>query len=110
MTSPRATIAFVPREVFCTTQRSLESLYDRTTTPFELVCVDGGSPPAVREYLARQAREKQFTLVRTDHYLTPNQARNLAAKYVRTPYVAYVDNDVIVSEGWLEPLVKCADE
>jgi GT2 family glycosyltransferase len=110
MPAPRATIAFVPREVFCTTQRSLETLYERTTEPFELVCIDGGSPPPVRDYLASQAREKQFTLVRTDHYLTPNQARNLAAQHVKTPYVVFVDNDVLVSDGWLGPLVECAQE
>lgn len=110
MPRPRATVAFVPREVFCTTRRSLETLYERTSEPFDLVCVDGGSPPAVRDYLAGQAREKQFTLVRTDHYLTPNQARNLAAKHVRTPYVVFVDNDVLVSDGWLAPLVDCAEE
>lgn len=110
MTGPRATIAFVPREVFSTTQRSLEALYERTTEPFELVCIDGGSPPELRDYLERQARQKQFTLVRTEHYLTPNQSRNLAIEHVRTPYVVFVDNDVLVSEGWLAPLVDCAEE
>lgn len=110
MAAPRVTVAFVPREVFSTTQRSLEALYERTSEPFHLVCVDGGSPPEIREYLERQARQRQFTLIRTDHYLTPNQARNLAVRQVRTPYVAFVDNDVLVSPGWLTHLVACADD
>lgn len=110
MAAARATVAFVPREVFSTTRRSLETLYERTSEPFELVCVDGGSPSGVRAYLEEQARVRQFTLVRTDHYLTPNQARNLAAAQVRTPYVVFVDNDVLVTEGWLGPLVDCARE
>ena len=41
---PRVTIAFVPRETFSQTQRALETMYARTTGPFELVCIDGGSP------------------------------------------------------------------
>jgi GT2 family glycosyltransferase len=110
MGRPRATVAFVPREVFSTTQRSLEALYERTREPFELVCIDGNSPPAVRDYLERQAREKQFTLVRTDAYVTPNQARNLAARQVQTKYVVFVDNDVLVTEGWLDALCDCADQ
>lgn len=110
MARPRATVAFVPREVFSTTQRSLETLYQRTREPFELVCVDGNSPPAVRDFLEREARARQFTLVRTSGYVTPNQARNLAARHVRTPYVVFVDNDVLVTEGWLDALVDCAEQ
>ena len=110
MARPLATVAFVPREVFSTTRRSLETLYARTTAPFELVCVDGGSPPDLRDYLEHQSREKQFTLIRTDDYLTPNQARNLALEHVHTPYVVFVDNDVMVSPHWLAPLVRCAEE
>lgn len=110
MNRPRATVAFVPREVFSTTQRSLETLYLRTREPFELVCIDGGSPPAVQQYLEAEARRRKFTLLRTDHYLTPNQARNLAAAHTRTPYIAFVDNDALVTEGWLAALVDCAAE
>jgi glycosyltransferase involved in cell wall biosynthesis len=110
MARPRATVAFVPREVFSTTQRSLEALFERTHEPFDLVCIDGHSPPAVRDYLERQARERQFTLVRTDGYVTPNQARNLAARHVTTPYVVFIDNDVLVTEGWLSALVDCAEQ
>ena len=110
MSSPLATIAFVPREVFCTTRRSLESVFERTTEPFELICVDGGSPPEVQAYLEQAARRYDFTLLRTEHYLTPTQARNLAAARVQTPYVVFVDNDVSVSQGWLEPLINCAEE
>jgi GT2 family glycosyltransferase len=110
MARPRATVAFVPREVFSTTQRSLETLFERTHEPFDLVCVDGHSPPAVRDYLEREARARQFTLIRTDGYVTPNQARNLAAQHVKTPYVVFMDNDVLVTEGWLSALVNCAEE
>ena len=110
MSAPQVTIALVPREQFGTTRRTLETLYQRTTEPFELVCIDGGSPPAVADYLAQAARERQFTLIRSESYLTPNQARNLALPHVRTPYVVFVDNDVLVAEGWLAPLVECAEE
>lgn len=107
---PRATIAFVPREVFSTTQRSLETLYERTDEPFDLVCIDGNSPPEVQRYLDQAAREKGFTLLRTEQYLSPNQARNLAAAQAQTPHIVFVDNDVLVTPGWLTNLVDCAEE
>lgn len=110
MLRPKSTIAFVPREAFSTTQRTLETLFERTTKPFHLVCVDGGSPPHVQSYLEQAADQRGFTLLRTEPYLTPNQARNLALPYVKTPYVVFVDNDAIVSPDWLRPLEKCAEE
>jgi GT2 family glycosyltransferase len=110
MESPNVTIVVSPRERFSFTQTSLESLYEHTQIPFHLVYVDGNSPPPVRDYLATQAAEKGFELVRVNHFLTPNQARNIGASKVKTQYVAFVDNDVVVSPGWLTALVQCAEE
>ena len=106
----RTTIGFVPESSFSKTRRSLETIYARTEGPFELVCIDGGSPPIVKKYLEQASLEKGFVLVRTDDYLIPNQARNLALDHVNTEYVAFVDNDVLVAPGWLDALVRCADE
>jgi hypothetical protein len=106
----RATIGFVPRESFSQTRRSLETIYARTEGPFELVCIDGGSPPVVKDYLEQASLEKGFKLVRTDDYLIPNQARNLVLDHVNTEYVVFVDNDVLVAPAWLDALVRCADE
>jgi glycosyltransferase involved in cell wall biosynthesis len=107
---PRVTIAFVPRETFSQTQRALETMYASTTGPFELVCIDGGSPRPIKKYLEDAARDKGFTLIRTEAYLAPNQARNLALEHVKTEFVAFVDNDSLVAPGWLDALLRCADE
>lgn len=110
MDAPQVTIVVVPRERFSCTQRSLENIYEYTTLPFSLVYVDGNSPSDVQHYLQAQAQVKQFSLIRTDHYLYPNQARNLGLAHVKTKYVVFVDNDVVVSPGWMEALVACAEE
>src|SRR5205823_11203098 len=77
-----ATIAVVPRERFSFTREALERLYAVTPPSFRLVYVDGGSPRHIREYLEAQAQKHGFDLVRTDHYLSPNEARNLAARII----------------------------
>ncbi|MGH7342507.1 MAG: glycosyltransferase family 2 protein, partial [Candidatus Rokuibacteriota bacterium] len=51
-----------------------------------------------------------FDLVRTDHYLSPNHARNLGLRRARTPWIVFIDNDVVVTPGWLPRLVACGDE
>jgi glycosyltransferase involved in cell wall biosynthesis len=104
-----ATIVIVPRERFSFTQRSLESILTHTTGPSELLYIDGNSPLPVRDHLERQAAKHQFQIVRTDQYLTPNVARNMAASLVRTKYVVFIDNDALVSPDWLAPLVDCAE-
>jgi GT2 family glycosyltransferase len=109
MPEPLATIVAVPRERFGLTRRALEAIYANTAGAFELVYVDGGSPARIRRYIAAEARARGFTLVRTDRYLTPNEARNLGLRHVRTRYVVFIDNDVVPAPGWLDRLVVCAE-
>jgi GT2 family glycosyltransferase len=107
---PQMTIVVVPRERFSFAGRSLESIFEHSDVPFRLVYVDGGSPARVRRHLDRQAAERGFELIRTNQYLSPNQARNLGLQRVRSKYVVFVDNDVIVARNWLAPLIQCAEE
>lgn len=111
MTSdPLATVAVVQRDRFSPTRAALERLYEVTEPPFKLIYVDGGSPQRVRAYLEEQARRRGFQLLRRELYLSPNEARNLALRHVDTRYVVFLDNDVLVTPGWLEALVRCAEE
>jgi GT2 family glycosyltransferase len=110
MHGPEVTIVVVPRDHFSDTRESLESIYAHTDSSFSLVYVDGNSPPAIARYLSEQSRTRGFRLIRTEHYLSPNHARNLGALDVRTRYIVFIDNDVIVAPNWLQPLVQCAEE
>ena len=108
--NPSVTILVSPRERFSHTQASLESIYKNTSYPFKLVYVDGGSPKHIQIYLEAQAHDRNFQLIRTDHYLAPNQARNLGLLAVNTDYVVFIDNDVEVAPNWLTCLVECVNE
>ncbi|MGB3754791.1 MAG: glycosyltransferase, partial [Rivularia sp. (in: cyanobacteria)] len=107
---PEVTIIVAPRERFSYTRESLESIYEHTQLPFKLIYVDGGSPSHIQNYLETQAAEKQFEVIRTEHYLSPNHARNLGLRKVDTKYVVFIDNDVVVTPGWLKTAVDCAEE
>ncbi|MEO0842073.1 MAG: glycosyltransferase family A protein, partial [Cyanobacteria bacterium J06643_5] len=78
MNKPQVTIVVSPRERFSATKESLESIYQHTKIPFELIYVDGNSPHPIKQYLKQKSQEQEFKLIRTEHYLSPNQARNLA--------------------------------
>jgi GT2 family glycosyltransferase len=107
---PDVTLVVVPRERFSYSRQSLESIYQHTEYPFELIYVDGNSPRHIQKHLEIQAEAQNFKLIRSEHYLSPNQARNIGLKYVQTKYLVFVDNDIHVSDGWLEKLIKCAEE
>jgi len=110
VTETRTTVVVAPREQFRVTRPALESIFAHTEVPYKLVYVDGGSPAHVRRYLERRARQRGFTLIRTEHYLSPMEARGLALPHADTEYVCFVDNDVVVTRGWLNRLLHCADE
>ena len=110
MADTEVTIVVTPRERFSYTRQSLESIYEHTQYPFELIYIDGNSPRHIRDYLAEKAQEKQFKLIRTDYYLSPNRARNIGLRQVTSKYVVFIDNDVVVTPGWLKALVECASE
>ncbi len=110
MSDSTITIIVVPRERFQFARESLESLYANTTIPFQLLYVDNNSPAALGQYLQAEAQRLGFQLLRSEQYLSPNQARNLGLKAVKTPYVVFVDNDVVFTRGWLSKLLACAQE
>ncbi len=110
MTGPLATVIVTQRERFGMTEESLDSLYDHIDEGVQVIVVDGNSPPRIARYLREQAEARGFTLIRRERYLTPNQARNLGVAAATTRYVAFADNDVIYTNGWLDALVRCAEE
>ena len=108
--SADVTVVVVPRERFSRTEVSLEALYRHTTEPFKLIYVDGHSPRHIRRYLERQARERDFRLIRLPHFIPTPRLRNIGLREVETPYVVFIENDMIVEAGWLSALVRCAEE
>ena len=107
---PTVTLVVIPRERFSHTEASLESIYQNTDYPFALVYVDGNSPARVADFLRKTSIERDFRLIRTEHFLSNNQARNLGLTEVRAEYVVFIDNDCEVEPGWLRHLVNCAVE
>lgn len=106
--SPKVTLVVTQRERMQLTARSLENILADRSEPFRLIYVDGGSPEPVRAYLERRVAEAGGLLIRRSGWLWPNVARNLALPHVETPYVVFIDNDVVVEPAWLGKLVAAA--
>ena len=68
-----------------------------------VVVVDDGSADAAAH--GEAAARHGARLVRRGHGHGPGPARNAGAALAPTPLLAFVDSDVTVAPGWLEPLV-----
>jgi GT2 family glycosyltransferase len=110
MSSALATIIIVPRERFSHSIETIENIVETTEQDFELLVVDGNSPAPIAEKFQVLSDQHNFRLLRSDTFLTPNQARNLGWKHAVTKYVVFVDNDLIVTQGWLTALIDRAEE
>nr|WP_222132543.1 mycofactocin biosynthesis glycosyltransferase MftF [Pseudonocardia sp. C8] len=71
--------------------------------PGGLVVVDDGS--ADPEPLRRTVGAAGGTVLRHDRPQGPAAARNAGLAAARTPYVVFLDSDVVPEPGWLEPLL-----
>jgi GT2 family glycosyltransferase/glycosyltransferase involved in cell wall biosynthesis/tetratricopeptide (TPR) repeat protein len=86
----------------------LQSLATHTAMAHEVIVVDNGSTDATRE-LAGLA-DDHFRVVRNEENLGFGPACNQGAAMARGEYVLFLNNDTVVSAGWLEPLVAALDE
>jgi GT2 family glycosyltransferase len=109
-TEAKATVIVTARDRFSLASRSLNNLVEKTTGSYDLIYVDAGSPKAVAEEVRAICEKNGFRYLRYDHFLAPCQARNIGLRLAKTPYVAYCENDVMVSEDWLVNAVNCAEE
>lgn len=104
------TIVVTQRERFGVAVESLKSIVAETDGSFELVYVDGNGPRDIEAQLRPICEANGFRYLRFEHFLSPNQARNIGVKAANGRYVVFIDNDVIVTPNWLASLVRCAEE
>ena len=88
----------------------MRSVLNETSVPFELVYVDGASPPLIRDELREMAEKYGFTLVREERILSPNEAKGMAIPFIQTEFSVFIDNDVLVVGDCLGALLRCAEE
>lgn len=93
------------------TKGCLESLFKSTHLPFRLIIVDNASDIATTQYLDQVKTEKspQVSLIRNDKNLGFIKAVNQGIASSSAPYICLLNNDTVVTEGWLEQMIKVAE-
>lgn len=105
---PLVTVVVMFRERYSCASRSLRSILEHRDYPLALHYFDSQSPASFRKQLD-DAEARGELKIFTANSGTPNQQRNQALKTVETKYVCFIDNDVLVTKGWIETLVSTAE-
>lgn len=87
------------------TKKCLESLEATAKGwSYEVILVDDGSTDGTREYL--QTLGGRYTVILNQENKGYAHNNNLAAKIAKGRYLGLLNNDLILTEGWLEPFME----
>lgn len=97
------------------TKKVIESIIERTKSPFRFVIVDNGSTDGTQGYL--QEMQKRYPQLFKRVILLPEnlglqRAKNIGMEYIETPRFINTDNDCIpplLTPDWLEQLHNLMD-
>jgi GT2 family glycosyltransferase/glycosyltransferase involved in cell wall biosynthesis len=89
----------------------MESILENTQAPsYRLIIIDDHSDSFTRQYLENAIGiHPQITLHRNAENLGFVKSCNLGIALGNAPFVALVNSDIVVTPGWLERLVACAE-
>jgi GT2 family glycosyltransferase len=89
------------------TRRLVDSLYAKTTHPFELVVVSQEATPQARAFLQDlTAGKPDVKIIWNDQNVGTARGRNQGLRVANGSLAVLIDNDVEVPTGWLTPLVE----
>ena len=105
------TIGFFPREQFSLAAESLQRIFDYTEIPFNLIVVDCNTPKVYWQQIEQVLKGRSnVKVIHTDEYLQANELRNLVIQEATDDFLCFVENDVLVEEGWLSHLIAACEE
>jgi GT2 family glycosyltransferase len=110
MTHPPCDIIIPIWNQVALTQRCLKALREKTRTAYRLILVDNGSGEETRKYLESLAEEPSWPgfLIRNEENRGYIRAVNQGLKISTAPYICLLNNDIVVTAGWLERLIEFA--
>jgi GT2 family glycosyltransferase/glycosyltransferase involved in cell wall biosynthesis/cyclopropane fatty-acyl-phospholipid synthase-like methyltransferase len=90
-------------------QRCLESVIEQTTPPYSIILIDDGSAAPTRDFLKQFATDQGATLTGHEEALGYGRAANVGLRQSSADFVVLLNSDTIVTAGWLDRLVGCAE-
>jgi GT2 family glycosyltransferase len=90
-------------------KRCLEAIIRSTFAPYSLILIDDGSDNETKEYLIEFAQSQGATLIRNENSFGYTRAANQGLHQSSGEYSVLLNSDTIVSRGWLDRMIACAE-
>ncbi|CAN5579549.1 hypothetical protein BH23BAC1_BH23BAC1_39440 [soil metagenome] len=104
-------IVIIVRDRFSMFKQCLEAVYLHTKQQFKVIVVVGGADKTTQTYLSQfQEENENFKVIFKDNLLMQGEARNIALNHFDERYCIFLENDTIVHNDWLPPLLECMEE
>ena len=94
-------------------QRCLKAVVRHTNQPYSLILVDDGSESQTHDYLSEFAnshrKRNDAGLLRNEEAKGYTRAANQGLRRSSADYVVLLNSDTVVTPGWLDRLIACAE-
>jgi|GEM_PF-1718817 len=93
------------------TKECVISIFEFTEEPFELIIIDNGSSDSTADYLTQLSKKhKNVKTIKNKSNLGYAAACNQGLKAARGEWIVLINNDVVVTRGWLSRMIRTANE
>lgn len=93
------------------TKSCIDSIIENTDIDYRLIIIDNASDNETKKYLEglKDKEGPRILLVRNENNLGFIKAVNQGMRISEAPYVCLINNDTIVTKGWLGEMIKVAN-
>jgi len=93
------------------TKQCFESLKKYTNVPYEIIFVDNGSTDGTKKWLKQiqKSENNRIKVIFNEKNLAFAKANNKGIRIAEGDYIVLLNNDVILTEKWLERMILCAE-
>ncbi|OQY14044.1 MAG: hypothetical protein B6I30_01800 [Desulfobacteraceae bacterium 4572_187] len=96
------------------TKKCIESIIKNTQVPFELIVVDNASTDGTIEYLELELTQllsgDRLLVIKNKENSGFAKGNNQGIAASRADFVMLMNNDVVVTQGWLSRMIACAEK
>ncbi|APF18254.1 Glycosyltransferase, GT2 family [Caldithrix abyssi DSM 13497] len=109
--NPKVSIIMLTYNALEFTKKCVNSILQNTHIPYEIIFVDNGSKDGTVDYLrSLQAEYDHIRVVFNKKNKGFAAGNNQGARKARGKYLLFLNNDVLVADGWLEELVSALEK